>query len=132
MAASGYTITGISDIPAGGEIDSVVKNKPGVKLNSLSLVEIFLTREGVDVLTTVTVGGSIIFPQGPVNIATVVGSLPSTQDDRIITVIAQAQDEIIIAGTNANVAAQELRALVKVMPIDDAMLKTAIGLRTVG
>jgi len=130
MAASGYTLTGITDIDAGGEIDNVVKNKPGVKLNQLSLVDIFLTRESVDVLTTVTVGGSIVFPQGPVNVVAAVGTLPSTEDDNIITVIAQPQDEIIIAGTNSNAAPQELRALVKVMPIDDAMLATAIKIRT--
>jgi len=130
MAASGYTLTGITDIDPGGEIDNVVKNKPGVKLNQLSIVNIFLTRESVDILVTVTVGGSIVFPQGPVNVVAAVGTIPSTEDDNIITVIAQPQDEIIIAGTNSNVAAQELRALVKVMPIDDAMLSTAIKLRT--
>lgn len=117
MVARGQSITGISDIPATGEIDNVIKNKPGVTLTRRSALQIFLTREGADVLATVTVGGSIVFPQGPVNISTVVGSLPSTQDDLIIEVVAQKGDEIIVAGTNANAAAQELRALVKIMPI---------------
>jgi len=130
MAASGYSLSGISAIPAGGAVDNVVKNLPGVKLNQMSLVQIYLTRESADILATVTVGGSVVFPQGPTNVVAAIGTLPSTQDDNIITILAQAQDEIIIAGVNSNVAAQELRALVKVMPIDDAMLVTAAGLRT--
>jgi len=117
MAARGQTITGISDIPATGNVDNVIKDRPGTTLFRRSSVQVFLTREGADVLSSVTVGGSNVMPLGPVNIDTVVGSIPSTQDDLIIEVIAQAGDEIIISGTNANAAAQELRALVKIFPI---------------
>lgn len=117
MAARGQTITAIAIIPAGEDIDNVVKNKPGVTLALRSAVQIFLTRGSVDVLTTVTVGGSIVMPQGPVNLNTNDGTIPSVEDDGIIEVIAQKGDEIIIAGTNANAADQELRALVKIMPV---------------
>lgn len=117
MSARGQTITGITDIAATGEIDNVIKNKPGTTLSRKSAVQIFLTREAVDVLCTVTVGGSIVMAQGPVNINAVVGTIPSTQDDLIIEVIAQKGDEIIIAGTNATAGALELRALVKIMPL---------------
>jgi hypothetical protein len=127
--ASGYSISGISDIDATGNVDNVIANKRGRTLKELSVVDIYLTRESVDVQAAVTVGGTEVFPQGPVNIETVAGSLPSTQDDRVITTIGQPNDEIIIAGTNANAAAQELRALVKVMPLDDAAVVSALNLR---
>jgi len=117
MPAIGYSITGIVDIPAGEAVSNIIENKPGVKLARRSAIDIFLTRESVDVLATVTVGGTNVFPQGPVEIDTVVGSIPSTQDDNVISVIAEAGDEILIAGVNSNVAAQELRALVKVLPV---------------
>jgi len=130
MAASGYSITGITDIEAQGSIDNVIANKPGVKLRQPSVVNIYITRESVDVEAQVTVGGSNVFPQGPVNVVASVGTLPSTQDDNVITVLGMAGDDIIIQGTNANVAAQELRALVKVIPVDDAILLHAAKIRT--
>jgi len=117
MVAVGYSITGIADIPAGGVVENVIKDKPGQQLKRASQVFIYLTREGVDVQVTVVVGGTTVFPAGPANINTVVGTLPSTQDDRVIEIIAGAGDDIIISGTNANASAQELRALVQVIPI---------------
>jgi len=127
--ASGYSITGVSPIPATGAVDNVIANKRGRTLKEMSVVDIYLTREDPDVLVAVTVGGTEVLPQGPVNIEAVNGSLPSTQDDRVITTIGAANDEIIIQGTNANAAIKELRALVKVMPIDDTSLVAALNLR---
>jgi len=130
MGASGYSIAAVNDVPLGGSIDNIFKNLPGVKLRSMSLVQIFLTRESVDVLVGVTIGGSQVLPSGSaVSINTVDGSLPSTQDDEVLSVIAQGGDEIIVSGTNSNVAAQQLRGLAFITPIDDAMLRTAIKLR---
>ncbi len=130
MAASGYSITGITDIDPAGSVTNVIAEKPGIKLRQASVVNIFLTRESVDVEAVVTVGGTNVFPSGPVNVVAAVGTLPSTQDDDVITVMGMAGDDIIIGGTNANAAAQELRALVKVMPIDDAILLHAAKIRT--
>ncbi len=130
MSASGYSIAAISDIGIGSSVANVIAELPGSKLAEVSMVEIYLTREGVDVLASVTIGGTNVFPAGPVNISTVVGSLPSTQDDNVITALGRPGDDIIIAGTNANAAAQELRALVKVMPLDDTALVAAIKART--
>jgi len=131
MAASGYSIAAISDVPATDSVVNVIANQTGVKLAEMSVVKIFLTRESVDVTFNVTIGGTNVLPQpAPANINTIVGSLPSTQDDEIITAIGQAGDEIIIAANNVNAAAQEARALVKVMPLSDAMLVTAAKLRT--
>jgi len=134
MAASGYSIAQVFDVPATDTENNIIANKPGVKLPGgplqLSVVDIFLTRESVDVQFNVTIGGTNVYPQpGPANINTVAGTLPSTQDDKVITVVAQGGDEIVIAASNANAADQQARALVKVMPVDDAQLRSAQNIR---
>jgi len=130
MGASGYSIAQVFSVPIGGSENNIIANKPGVKLPQTSVVDIYLTRESVDVVFNVTIGGTNVYPQpGPANISTVLGSLPSTQDDKIISVVAARGDEIIISASNSNAAAQEARALVKVMPIDDAMLVSAQKIR---
>lgn len=130
MGASGYSIAQVFSVPAGGAENNIIADKPGVKLPQTSTVDIYLTREDVDILFNVTIGGTNVYPQpGPANISTVLGSLPSTHDDKIISVVAAAGDEIIISASNANAAAKEARALVKVMPVDDAMLVSAQRLR---
>ena len=130
MPASGYSIAAVIDVPAGGSINNLIENLPGVKLAQASLVIIYLTRQSVDVLISATVGGTVVYPSGPTNISTVLGSLPSTQDDKIIICMADAGSDIILASTNANAAAQEARALVQVLPIDDAILLHAAKIRT--
>lgn len=117
MPARGSTVTAISDVPANDDVADILDGKPNMTLKRRSAVEIYLTREAVGILATVLIGGSVVMPQGPVNIATVVGSIPSVQDDGIISVIADAGDEIIVAGTNTTAGALELRALVKLLPL---------------
>jgi len=134
MSADGYSIAQVFSVPAGGSENNIIANKPGVKLpggpTQLSNVDIFLTREGVDVDYNVTIGGTNVYPQpGPANISTVAGSLPSTQNDKVISVLAQGGDEIVIAANNSNIAAQEARALVKVQPLDAAQARSAQNLR---
>lgn len=129
MPASGYSLAAVATVPAGGAVQNIVKDLPGVKLSAPSKVEIFLTRSVVEVQIQVTVGGTNVYPQGPANISLIAGSLPSTQDDRVITVFGQASDEILIAAFNTNAADQEARALVKVLPIDDVILASAIRMR---
>lgn len=117
MAATGQSITAIEDIEANGSVANVVKDKPGITLKRRSIVQIFLTREAVGVEATVTIGGSNVFPQGPVNVVAAVGTIPSTEDDEIIEVIAQASDTIIIAAVNTTAGDLEIRALIKIMPV---------------
>lgn len=117
MTAVGYTIAAIFDILQANNVANVLADRQGRILKRRSKVFIYLTRETVEVLTAVTVGGTEVFSSGPVNISTVIGSLPSTEDDLLIQVVAQGGDEIVIAGTNSAAAAsRELRALVQVMP----------------
>jgi len=131
MAASGYSIAQIENIAAGDNVNNIIANKPGVKLPAgLNIVDIYLTREAVGVEFNVTIGGSNVYPQpGPANIDTVQGSLPSTHDDKVITAVAQGGDEIVIAASNGSGGALEARALVKVMPVDDAMIISAKNIR---
>lgn len=117
MPAIGRSLAAITDIAAADSVVNVIEGLPGSKLARRSLVQIFLTREAVLVLAAVTVGGTNVYPSGPVNINTVVGSLPSTQDDLLIEVIGGGGDDIIISGTNTSAGSLELRALVRIMPI---------------
>ncbi len=130
MAAQGYSITGITDIPLTGIIENVVANRQGITLRQASRVRVYLSRESVDVLAGVNIGGTQVLEAGaPVPIDAVVGSMPSTQDDLVIEAIAMPNDLIIISGTNSNAAAQELRVLIMVTPIDDVVLNAAIKAR---
>jgi len=134
MSADGYSIAQVFSVPATGNENNIIANKPGVKLPGgvaqLSNVDIFLTRETTDIEFNVTVGGTNVYPQpGPANINTVAGSLPSTQDDKVISCVAQGGDEIVIAASNSDAAAREARALVKVQPLDAAQARSAQNIR---
>ncbi len=117
MGATGYSIAATASIGAGATNNNIIKDLPGVKLAKPSAVRIYLTREAVGVLFTVVVGGTNVYPGAPANINAVNGTLPSTQDDEVIEVLAQRGDEILISAVNSTAAALEARALVKVMPV---------------
>jgi len=117
MPAVGYSIASVVTVGIAGSVDNLIANLPGVKLVRRSLVQIFLTRQLVLGLVSATIGGTLVYPSAPVNINTVIGSLPSTEDDLLIEAVGGPGDEIIIAATNTNAATNEIRALVKVMPI---------------
>lgn len=123
MVAVGRSIAAIVSIPLNGEVANIIKDLPGQVLQQDSAVDIFLTREGDGVLFTVTVGGVNVYPAAPANINTVNGSLPSVRDDRVISLIADANDAVIIQAANSSGAALEARALVKTMPV------AALGIR---
>ena len=93
------------------------------------MVDVYLTRQTAAVLVSATLGGVDILSLGPVNTVADLGTLPSTQDDRVITAIGVPNDELIISATNSSGADLEARVLVKVMPIDDASLVAALNLR---
>lgn len=130
MGAVGYSLTGITDIGIAGTVENVLDGKSGITLRQPSRVEVFLTREVVEVTCGVNIGGTQVLAAGsPVNISTVVGSLPSTQDDKVCDVIGGRNDLIVVSGANANAAAKELRALLRITPIDDVILQDAIRRR---
>jgi len=81
---------------------------------------VYATRESVDVSFGVTLGQQVLIPEGsPANINTVVGSLPSIQDDLVATGAAEAGMDIIVSAANVNAAAQEMRVFIKVVAFDD-------------
>jgi len=129
MSASGKSIAAVVSVPAGDTNNNLIKDLPGSVLDAPSKVNIYLTREAVGILISVTVGGTNVYPSGPANISTVLGSLPSVRDDEVITIFAQQADEILITAVNSTAAPLEARVLVKTMPVDDAMLSAVIAMR---
>jgi len=129
MSASGKSIAQVVTVAAGETVNNIIKDLPGAVLDAPSKVNIFLTRAAVGVNVGVTIGGTEVYPSGPTNISTVAGSLPSVRDDRVITVFAAKADEILIRATNATAGDIEVRALVKTMPVDDAMLSAVMAMR---
>jgi len=127
MPTTGYSIASIFDVPAGATEPNIIKNKPGVTLNEPSLVRVFMTREDVDQEITITIGGTQIYPAGPVDIEAASGTLPSTQDNLVAEVFAGKGDDIIITAFNSNASPRQVRALVMVMPVDDSILRGAAG-----
>lgn len=116
-----YQIAVINDVPLNSTVESLLLGRPGFTLNEPSRVRVYATRETVDVLLGLIVGQAIVMPNGsPANISTVIGSLPSIQDDLWAEGFGIAGDDIIIqAVNNDGVAAREARVLVKVVAVDD-------------
>jgi len=115
-----YTITVINDIGIGATVQNLVEGRSGRVLDEPSRVRVYATRESIDVTMGFILGREEVLPAGSVtNISTVIGSLPSRQDDLITETLGDTGNEIIIQGVNVNAAAQELRLLIDVVSIDD-------------
>ncbi len=118
--AGRYSIVRIEDIPATSTVANLLEGLPGAFPKEPSGVKVYATRESVDVSMGVTIERDVALPTGsPANIVAAVGTLPSRQDDLIVEAGAGAGEQIIIQGVNTNVAAQELRILVEITPVDD-------------
>lgn len=108
------------DLPLASVTQNVVLGQPGQTLNEPSRVKVYATRESVDVTMGFTLGQQVIMPvDSPTNINTVIGSLPSIQDDLLAEGWGVAGDDIIIQARNVNAAAQQLSLLIKVVAADD-------------
>ncbi len=121
-----YTFMVIDDIPAGGSRVDILTNITVAKIAEMSLIEIFLNGEGVDVEASAKIGSDEVLTLGPVTVEATVGVLPSLRDDRVVASFAQAGDSVSISGRNSNAAAQELRAIVRVTAIGDVALREAV------
>ncbi len=126
--AGPYTITAIFDIPLSDRVDDLLTGRRGRVVPEASLVEIALNVEDVDVTVGVTVGAIDALSAGSrVTLQAVVGTMPIFPDDAIIRTFANPGDEIIISGVNADAAvAAEIRAVVRVTPVDDVALMNAV------
>jgi len=123
--ADGYSITQITDIPLSESDDNIILAKGGTKLVEPSLVEVFANAEDVDVTMGVRIGSTDVLQAGSrVTLQATVGVMPSTRDDKIVSAIGRADEEIIVSGRNADAAAAaELRVIIFVTPINDVILQ---------
>jgi len=123
--ADGYSITQITDIPLSESDDNIILAKGGTKLVEPSLVEVFANAEDVDVTMGVRIGSTDVLQAGSrVTLQATVGVMPSTRDDKIVSAIGSADEEIIVSGRNADAAAAaELRVIIFVTPINDVILQ---------
>jgi len=125
--ADGYSITQITDIPLSESDDNIILAKGGTKLQEPSLVEVYANVEDVDVTMGVRIGDTDVLQAGSrATLQATVGVMPSTRDDKIVSAVGQANEEIIVSGRNADaVAAAELRVVIFVTPINDVILQRA-------
>jgi len=124
--ARSYTITAITDIDANSDA-SLLDGLRGRVLEEASRVLIFMTREAINVLATITIGGTEVAGRSLPQINATVGTKPVVPDDLLVDSAGLAGEEIIITGTNLTAGALELRALVFVVPLSDAGLNTVLG-----
>ncbi len=119
--ADPYTITVVEDIGISSTVQNLIAGRSGRVLDEPSRVRIYATRETVDVTMGMILGRTEALPAGSVaNISTVIGSLPSRQDDLIVETLGLGGAEIIIQGVNADAAAaRELRLLIDVAAVED-------------
>ncbi len=129
MADRPVSIAAIVDIPLSGRVANVFANLGGRTLTEPSIVLVALNRETVDVLAGVSIGGTEVLPaNSAVTVQATVGVMPVLPDDIIVTSAGQAGDEIIITGTNADAAApRELRAIAKIIPVEDQAVLAAVA-----
>jgi len=127
----GQSLAVVATLSSGEKNPNIIVGRPGETLPAgASVVQIFLTRSDPLVTFNVTIGGANVYPDpGPANINAVLGTLPSTQDDEVITVVSVGGDKIVIAASNTNAGDQEARALIKITPIDDQLLVQAARAR---
>jgi len=119
-----YTITVIEDIPLASTVQNMIEGRSGRVLEDEARIRVYATRETVAVTLGFTLGREEVLPAGSVvNISTVIGSLPSRQDDLITETLGAPGDEIILQGVNSDAAApRELRLLIDVIAVDDLMV----------
>jgi len=128
MAAFGYSLTAIEDIPLSDSIANLFANQGGRTLAEPSLVVLALNAEDVDVSAGIRVGSTeVLSALSRVTLQATVGVLPILPDDIIAQTFAQAGDEIIVSGNNNDAAAaRELRGIVFVIPVNAVSLMKSV------
>jgi len=118
MAAAGYTLTAINDIALSSSIANLFADQGGRVLAEPSLIMIALNGEDVDITAGIRVGPTeVMAANSRVTLQATVGVLPILPDDVVSVSMANASDEIIVSGQNADAAAaRELRGKVIVIP----------------
>lgn len=124
--ARSYTISAITDIAANSSA-SLIDGLRGRTLQEASRVLVFMTRQAIDVLATVTIGGTEVLGSGRASINAAVGTKPAVPDDLIIDSGGLAGEEIIVTGQNLTAGALELRVLIFVVPLSDVLMNSVLG-----
>jgi len=122
-----YTISAITDIAA-NSTSNLIQGLRGRTLPGPSRIEGFLTREAINVLANVTIGGESVVQGGLAQINTVVGSSPLVPDNKLFDSFGFGGEEIIIEGQNLTGGLLELRVLLLITPVDDVLLQSALTL----
>ena len=122
-----YSISAITDIAA-NSTSNLIQGLRGRTLPGPSRVRGFLTREAINVLTNVTIGGESVVQGGLAQINTVVGSSPLVPDNTLFDSFGFGGEEVIIEGQNLTAGALELRVLLFVTPLDDVALQRLMDL----
>jgi len=121
-----YSISAISDIAANSS-DSLIDGLRGRTLEEPSRVVVFASREAINVLLSVTIGGVDVGAGLLAQVLAAVGTKPVVPDDLIIDSAGLKGDEIIVTGQNLTAAALELRVLIFVVPISDNALNRVMS-----
>lgn len=117
------TIPVVVDLAIGATRTNILDGVPQRVVNAPSVVDIAMTREGVDVTLAVEIGGGIAIPGGsPCQVNANLGTIPRFDTDGLGRFGADAGDEIAIFGSNANAAAQEIRLQMRITSLDDLQL----------
>jgi len=114
-----YTLSQITAVPATDSTPNLLNGLQGEILPENAQVDIAMNAESVDITAQVTIGADNVYPTARVTLNAAAGVLPILPDDRIIRTFGNGGERIIIRGTNANAAPQELRVVVQITPIDD-------------
>jgi len=121
--AKPYSITQVSSVPAGGSVKNIIEGIAGRIIPEDSLVEVAANMGDADVSLQMTIGPDQVLPDGPVNLEASAGVLPSIRDDMIIRTFGKSGDEMILRAANTDaVSAAQIRVVIRVTPVDDAVL----------
>ena len=109
----------IEDLAIGASGVDILREQADAQLEEPSYVVIYLNRESVDVTAQIKIGTREVVPLGGAAINATVGDLPAVPTDRQVVSFGRTGERVVIAGTNANAAAQELRARVFIFAVSD-------------
>ena len=110
----------VNDLTAGAVRTNILAGIPQRVVAEDSKVDVALSRESADVTLELQAGNEILIPGGsPCNIVATVGSLPRFDQDGVGSFLVAGGEELALFGSNANAAAQELRAQIRITPLDD-------------
>lgn len=111
-----YSLNDITDLTASSSGTDILNGDNLAQMDEDSFVLVFAVRESVDVKLQVLAGSDEVYSLGGCSLMAAVGNAPSLQDDLICATVVRAGERLAIKCDNANVAAQEISVICKVIP----------------